>query len=685
MRTHWLIAWLSFGIGIAACTTPAIPDGRIACAVDADCPSGFSCRKDALCWSQASDAGISPALDASDPDARAQDAAHDSSSSDATHDANDPSCTGCRIDGVCFEDGAANPESSGCEICDRAKSQTAWSARDGDSCDDGAYCTVNDACVGRICMGTPRNCSDGVDCTGEESCNEAEDRCDLGEVDCPDAELCDPVHDTCVVSCSDCTIDQVCIADGATALGNVCRICDVSRSRTSYSDDDGASCGSAATECSAQDSCMGGVCRPNHVSAGENCGSVATACSAQDTCDGSGNCQANHRDNGYACSVADACNAADTCNGSGVCKDKGHAPVGTPCVADNDPMTPDQCNAVGTCVATASYCSQHACFQIVPTGQARCANATSEIACPGTAGSAACSTTAFCGQDGQYPGSTRTFACRRADGSSKPCSDAIAAGDVVLDNFTGLTWQRIVEQSYGPVCDNSTEGCTQVQAKTYCDELSYGSQSDWRLPNQRELISLLDLNIIDPPTTQFPAYVNDSCWTSSAEPTHQTAGRWAGIAGGAFSDGFITDRHNARCVRGPRFDSNPEDQPPRYFVYGTAPEQVVLDRATSLLWQYTHAEDLTWSQALAYCEGLSYGGFSNWRLPDRFELHSVLNVEPGAYTITDLPNTEQTVHWSSTTLAGAFEYAWAQTYYNLNDFFFTKDELANVRCVRAYP
>jgi hypothetical protein len=51
-----------------------------------------------------------------------------------------------------------------------------------------------------------------------------------------------------------------------------------------------------------------------------------------------------------------------------------------------------------------------------------------------------------------------------------------------------------------------------------------------------------------------------------------------------------------------------------------------IDHATGLMWQY--AEELqqrTWVEALATCEGLELGGFTDWRLPSIKELQSIIN------------------------------------------------------------
>jgi hypothetical protein len=52
----------------------------------------------------------------------------------------------------------------------------------------------------------------------------------------------------------------------------------------------------------------------------------------------------------------------------------------------------------------------------------------------------------------------------------------------------------------------------------------------------------------------------------------------------------------------------------------------VMDNLTGLVWARNAnlGGTMTWSNALAYCESLTYGGHSDWRLPNRLELHSLI-------------------------------------------------------------
>jgi pimeloyl-ACP methyl ester carboxylesterase len=115
----------------------------------------------------------------------------------------------------------------------------------------------------------------------------------------------------------------------------------------------------------------------------------------------------------------------------------------------------------------------------------------------------------------------------------------------VTDSFTGLTWQKGDGQ-------NASGGRTWRQALSYCEKLTLGGKSDWRLPNVRELQSLVDYDSCCPAidTDFFPDCLSDWYWSSSTD---------AGYPGGAwyvdFDDGFVGNydksfSYYVRCVRG---------------------------------------------------------------------------------------------------------------------------------------
>ena len=72
----------------------------------------------------------------------------------------------------------------------------------------------------------------------------------------------------------------------------------------------------------------------------------------------------------------------------------------------------------------------------------------------------------------------------------------------------------------------------------------------------------------------------------------------------------------------------------------------VTDNGTGLMWQKATAGNMNWHQAMRYASGLSLGGHSGWRLPNRDEL-SVLFHLP----CKDMMEVKLAYYWSSTTHA----------------------------------
>lgn len=99
----------------------------------------------------------------------------------------------------------------------------------------------------------------------------------------------------------------------------------------------------------------------------------------------------------------------------------------------------------------------------------------------------------------------------------------------------------------------------------------------------------------------------------------------------------------------------------------------VTDLSSTLMWQQCSAPSggtncgsgtpttYTWDNALAYCNGLTLGGYTDWRLPNVKELQSILDVTKTSaptINITYFPDTQAADYWSSTTFAGTNSYAW---------------------------
>lgn len=122
--------------------------------------------------------------------------------------------------------------------------------------------------------------------------------------------------------------------------------------------------------------------------------------------------------------------------------------------------------------------------------------------------------------------------------ASAPLGRYTLETDVVLDNDTGLIWQRSA----------ATTLRTWSVAMSYCNGLVLGGYSDWRLPNVRELQSLVDVRAAAPSidATAFPEASTGYHWSASLI----TSFAWyVDFASGTTNWYATTAVARARCVR----------------------------------------------------------------------------------------------------------------------------------------
>lgn len=102
-------------------------------------------------------------------------------------------------------------------------------------------------------------------------------------------------------------------------------------------------------------------------------------------------------------------------------------------------------------------------------------------------------------------------------------------------------------------------------------------------------------------------------------------------------------------------------------------DNVVIDLATGLLWAAdgnaagcNNGSTITWANAITYAQGLSFAGFTDWHLPNRNELFSVIDhnqynpsIKPGF-----LINTNANKYWTSSTMLNTTTSAWTMNFLN---------------------
>lgn len=262
---------------------------------------------------------------------------------------------------------------------------------------------------------------------------------------------------------------------------------------------------------------------------------------------------------------------------------------------------------------------------IVDTGQSKCYSNYREIPYPRRG-------QAFFGQDAEYVGNPPSYK-DNGDGT-------------VTDLNTGLMWSKAVD----------TTKVNLEEAKRIAKRMKLAEHSDWRVPNIKELYSLIDFrgntgfngrNLYSIPSNAIP-YINtdyfdfeygdirreryiDAQWLTSTKYVSLTMDGMETLFGVNFADGRIKgygykrpgtrwDRKKfyARYVRG-----NPDYGKNEFVDNGNG---TVTDKATGLMWMKQDSKKgMNWQDALKYAEDLRYAGYSDWRLPNAKELQYIVD------------------------------------------------------------
>ncbi len=257
----------------------------------------------------------------------------------------------------------------------------------------------------------------------------------------------------------------------------------------------------------------------------------------------------------------------------------------------------------------------------------------------------------YCGQDAQYGAGGFELECRNSEGSLlAPCPVSASIGETVVDNLSGLEWQRYV----GP------ETYSWVEAANHCEMLTYAGKTDWRLPTPHESVGFVDYGAASTlfAAPAFPSTQGDF-WTS-VETVKTQGTYWTLTSDGRMHQEVGSLGQRAICVRetdGSHYGG--EDNALRYLESDLdVPVQIVFDSITGLTWIGSHPEIASsWPEALEYCETLEYAGFDDWRLPDIKELVSLVDYSHSGPSST-FPVMDDGEYWASTPSITNCEVRW---------------------------
>ena len=303
----------------------------------------------------------------------------------------------------------------------------------------------------------------------------------------------------------------------------------------------------------------------------------------------------------------------------------------------------------------------------VQTGQVSCHDTAGYIiACQGT------------GQDAAY-----------RKGIRWPEPRFIDQGDIVLDNLSGLTWTKNGNLAEFPMTWQEALGFIQQMNREQCC-----GYLDWRLPNRRELRSLISFQTRDPalPETHpfkqvFPGWY----WTSTTaaiSPAHawyihlQGARMFYGGKDQSFfiwpvrgaGNGTILATGQVSCYDpgGRPIACQGTGQDGEYQLGHTWPDERFIvnpvgihDQLTGLCW--SHNANLTqgpvsWQEALDAVARLNaVNSLGDWRLPNINELESLVDCSQSRPALPIAHSFQQVRegYWSSTTSMFEPDWAWA--------------------------
>ena len=222
---------------------------------------------------------------------------------------------------------------------------------------------------------------------------------------------------------------------------------------------------------------------------------------------------------------------------------------------------------------------------------------------------------------------------------------AVTADDEVYqeikDNVTGLIWLYTgASGSFGEMAD-------------FCSRVTYDGRT-WRLPTPKEFLTIVDSDDIYSQAAVRQVYFQELVNSSEAEADAASSFWTSEESLYFYNDGSIMtvdsleSSKGVMCVSGGEYGKIEDETIYEIRVYDESNgEETVFDSSTNLLWQKSFVSDKTWKEALEYCEGLEYGGYSDWRLPNKNELATLLDyskmpaTEPGIENPTGEEETEE--------------------------------------------
>ncbi len=289
-------------------------------------------------------------------------------------------------------------------------------------------------------------------------------------------------------------------------------------------------------------------------------------------------------------------------------------------------------------------------FPFADTGQTSCSNASAAQPCG----------------DVSWPRQDADYAARpRARSMGAPVRHASFLSDyTTTDHVTGLVWKTCAEGLSGAACTGMANIANFSTAPSQCTALNgenlgagYAGLTNWRLPSIHELQTLGNYSggAVAMDVASFPGSTSASLWSSTVYAPNGSNGWYMEFMTGKISNTTTSTSYGIRCVSG-----DPITYTPAFVDNG---DGTVTDQVNGLLWQKCNmgetfsasctgaATTSTWQAALSYCNGLTWAGRNDWRLPSINELYSVVDTTAynPAISLTYFPTTVSGANYFSST------------------------------------
>jgi len=323
------------------------------------------------------------------------------------------------------------------------------------------------------------------------------------------------------------------------------------------------------------------------------------------------------------------------------------------------------------CIIMLMFCCPANAIQVPDTGQTECFNTQTTILCPSE-------TESFYGQDAHYAISPQTFVKLDINGIQLP--DDATNWSMVLDQTTGLIWE--VKTDDNSVHDKDNRYNFYYLEEKFIKRLnqnSYGGFSDWRIPEVSELSTLTSI-FYDRPSINaqyFPNSRASEYWTATPRVNDTSQGWCVSFFHGNDSIQSRQSEFYVRAVRGNTFTDATR--------FHDNDDGTITDTHTGLMWQKETLFGQSWEKALETCHKLDLAGYSDWRLPGKEVLRSIVDYTQYAASLNKdiFPQSASSSYWTSTTDQQQMDRAWCIHFQYGEDLSRSKNQLYAVRAVRG--